>query len=160
MKRYTGILIVVFIVILLTSCGKNYRLFVGGFTRNNGEKAMTVLDFNSRNGRLTEVATTDAGPSPSYFCYSEKNKIFYVLNEVMEFKGQFGGGLSTFRYDNESVRFEKLNEMLIPYGGPCFISLSADSSYLFLANYPNGSVAVVRLDEKGIPETITDTILT
>jgi len=159
MRRYTSIVGFIFIVILLTSCGRNYRLFVGGFTRNEGEKAMTVLNFNSRNGRLTEVSSADVGPSPSYFCYSEKNKIFYVLNEVMEFKGQFGGGLSTFRYDNEKVTFEKLNEMLIPYGGPCFISLSADSSYLFIANYPNGSVAVVRLDEKGIPETITDTIL-
>jgi 6-phosphogluconolactonase len=159
MRRYTAIITFIFIVILLTSCGKNYRLFVGGFTRNDGEKAMTVFNFNSRNGRLSEVSSADVGPSPSYFCYSEKNKIFYILNEVMEFKGQFGGGLSTFRYDDEKVRFEKLNEMLIPYGGPCFISLSADSSYLFVANYPNGSVAVVRLDEKGIPETITDTIL-
>jgi 6-phosphogluconolactonase (cycloisomerase 2 family) len=121
MKRYSAIFTLIFIVILLTSCGKIYRLFVGGFTRNNGEKGMTVLDFNSRNGRLTEVSSADVGPSPSYFCYSENNKIFYVLNEVMEFKGQFGGGLSTFRYDDENVRFEKLNEMLIPYGGPCFI---------------------------------------
>jgi 6-phosphogluconolactonase len=37
--------------------------------------------------------------------------------------------------------------------------MSADSGYLFIANYPNGSVAVVRLDNSGIPETITDTIL-
>lgn len=159
MKRYTVILIAVFIVILLTSCGKNYRLFVGGFTRNDGEKAMTVLDFNSRNGRLTEITSADVGPSPSYFCYSERNKTFYVLNEVMEFRGQFGGGLSTFRYDDENAAFAKLNEMLIPYGGPCYISMSADSSHLFLANYPNGSVVVVKLDESGIPETITDTIL-
>jgi 6-phosphogluconolactonase len=77
----------------------------------------------------------------------------------MEFKGQFGGGLSAFKYDVTNNRFEKQNEMLIPYGGPCYISMSPDSGYLFIANYPNGSVAVVRLDNNGVPETITDTIL-
>ena len=37
--------------------------------------------------------------------------------------------------------------------------MSPDSGYLFLANYPNGSVAVVKLDNNGIPSTVTDTIL-
>jgi 6-phosphogluconolactonase len=52
-----------------------------------------------------------------------------------------------------------LNEMLIPHGGPCYISMSPDSGYLFLANYPNGSIVVVKLNNDGIPETITDDIL-
>jgi len=143
----------------LTSCKKEYKLFVGGFTTNEGEKAMSVFNFNAGNGKLKLISESDIGPSPSYFCFSEKNKMFYVINEVMEFKGQFGGGLTTFKYDDESNLFEKQNEMLIPYAGPCYISMSADSGYLFIANYPNGSVAVVRLDNNGIPETITDTIL-
>lgn len=146
-------------VFMLTSCEKNNRLFVGGFTRLEGEKGLTLFDFNSRTGKLEFISSFDVGPSPSFFCFSRKNRIIYVLNEVMEFKGQFGGGLSTFRYSNDEPGLEKLNEMLIPYGGPCYISMSADSGYLFIANYPNGSVAVVKLDEAGIPEKITDTIL-
>ena len=149
----------IFIVFAFTSCKKEYKLFVGGFTEKDGEKGMSVFDFNSRNGKVKLISGSDVGPSPSYFCYSEKNRLFYILNEVMEFKGQFGGGLTTFKYDNKNSRFEKLNEMLIPYAGPCYISMSADSVYLFIANYPNGSVAVVRLNNGGIPETITDTIL-
>ncbi len=77
----------------------------------------------------------------------------------MDFKGAFGGGLSTFKYDEKSGVFEKRSEMLTPYGGPCYISMSPDSGFLFVASYPNGSVAVVKLDENGIPQTITDTIL-
>jgi 6-phosphogluconolactonase len=153
------LMIIALITAGLTSCQKPQKIFVGGFTEKEGEKGMAVFNFNPGNGKLELVSTTDVGPSPSYFCYSEKKDLFYVLNEVMEFRGQFGGGLSTFRYDNENAGFEKVNEMLIPYGGPCYISMSADSGYLFLANYPNGSVAVVRLDNNGLPETITDTIL-
>jgi len=149
----------VFICFAFSSCKKEYRLFVGGFTEKDGEKGMSVFSFNGRNGDLKLISESDVGPSPSYFCYSAKKKLFYISNEVMEFKGQFGGGLTTFKYNNETSRFEKQNEMLIPYAGPCFISMSADSGYLFMANYPNGSVAVIRLDDNGIPETITDTIL-
>ena len=38
-------------VTALTSCSKPQRLFVGGFTGSDGEKAMTVFDFKS-NGSL------------------------------------------------------------------------------------------------------------
>ena len=34
-----------------------------------------------------------------------------------------------------------------------------DDDYLFLANYSGGSVAVVKLNEKGIPVSVTDTII-
>ena len=156
-KRLT--FLAIFIVPFFTSCKKEYKLFVGGFTTKDGEKAMSVFTFNSGNGKLKLISESDVGPSPSYFCFSEKNKMFYVINEVWEFKGQFGGGLTTFKYDDSSNSFEKQNEILVPYAGPCHISMSADSSHLFIANYPNGSVAVVRLDEGGVPETITDTIL-
>jgi len=156
-KSFT--LVVILIGLSLTSCKKEYKLFVGGYTTKDGEKGMSVFNFNAGNGKLKLISESDVGLSPSYFCFSEKNKLFYVLNEVMEFKGKFGGGLTTLKYDDKTSRFEKKNEILIPYGGPCFISMSADSGYLFTANYPNGSVAVVRLDNSGIPETITDTIL-
>jgi 6-phosphogluconolactonase len=159
-KRFTQITsLIIFIGFALTSCEKEYRLFVGGYTEKDGEKGLSVFSFNSKNGDLRLISESDAGPSPSYFCFSEKDNLFYVLNEVMEFNGQSGGGLTTLKYNDKSNRFEKLNEMLIPYGGPCFISMSADSGYLFLANYPNGSVAVVRLGVNKVPETITDTIL-
>jgi 6-phosphogluconolactonase len=161
MKNYFKLIIITFLLIgfALTSCRKEYKLVVGGYAEKEGEKGLSVFSFNSRNGDLKLVSESDVGPGPSYFCFSEKNNMFYVLNEVMEFKGQSGGGLTTLKYDDKTSRFEKLNEFLIPYGGPCFVSMSADSGYLFLANYPSGSVAVIRLGDDGVPETVTDTIL-
>lgn len=143
---------------LFIGCKQDYRLFVGGFART-GEKGLSVFDFNSRNGDLKLISESDVGLNPAYFCFSGKKKLIYVLNEVMEFNGTFGGGLTTLKYDEKNGVFEKLNEILIPYGGPCFISMSPDSSFLFVANYPNGSVAVVKLDGNGIPETISDTLV-
>jgi 6-phosphogluconolactonase len=147
-------------LLLLISCipRYNHRLFVGGFTKS-GENGLTIYDFNGRTGELTHLAKFNAGPNPAYFCYSPERKLLYVANEVMNFNGQSGGGLTTYSYDAENISIEKEHEMLIPYGGPCYISLSPDSGYLFLANYPRGSVVVVSLDDNGIPERISDTIL-
>jgi 6-phosphogluconolactonase len=153
-----SILFLLIICFLSSGCEKNLRLFAGGFTKGD-QKGLSVFDFNPRTGKLDLLSEIDAGPSPSYFCFSNRNKMIYAINEVMEFKGQFGGGLTTLKYDPESNKCEKIKEMLIPYAGPCFISMSADSGHLFVANYPNGSVAVVRLDKNGIPESITDTLL-
>jgi 6-phosphogluconolactonase len=141
------------------SCKKDHTLIVGGFTKKEGDKGLSVFRFNSNTGNMKLVSETDVGPNPSYFCFSKKNNLFYVLNEVMQFKGEFGGGLTTLKYNDKTNEFEKLNEIRIPYGGPCFISMSADSGYLYTANYPNGSVSVVKLDDKGIPVAVTDTIL-
>ena len=160
MKRYLNFIftILTILVLSLQSCRESSRLFVGGFTKP-GQKGLSVFEFDKKTGNLELIAEIDAGPDPAYFCYSARSRLLYVLNEVMEFKGLFGGGLTTLKYDPENVSFEKKNEILIPYAGPCYISMSPDSGYLFVANYPNGSIAAVRLDNEGIPEMISDTIL-
>jgi 6-phosphogluconolactonase (cycloisomerase 2 family) len=142
MKRLilSPVLILISIILSISSCRQKPRLFVSGFTEREGEKAMTVFDFNPGSGKLKYVSSANVGPSPSYFCFSDRTRLIYVINEVKEFRGQFGGGLSTFSYDEKNASFEKLNEMLIPYAGPCYISMSADSGYLFIANPKNGSV--------------------
>ncbi len=68
-------------------------------------------------------------------------------------------GVTTLKYNTGSGRFEKINEILVPYGGPCHISISPENDFLLVANYGSGSVAVVKLGKKGIPEQVTDTIL-
>jgi 6-phosphogluconolactonase len=158
-KFYQFVIIPVLTLGFIFSCStKSERLFVGGFTKP-GAKGMSVFDFNPGNGDIKLISEAQVGPNPAYFCFSTKANLFYVANEVMEFNGAFGGGLTTYKYKAEEASFEKLNEMLIPYGGPCYISLSPDSTHLFIANYPNGSVAVVKLDNLGIPSEITDTTL-
>lgn len=146
------------ILLFTSSCEHKFMLLAGGFTSGE-EKGLGIFEFNTRKGSLQLISEHDVGPSPAYFCFNKSKNMFYMANEVMKFKGEFGGGLTALKYDPVSASFEKKKELLIPWAGPCYISLSADSTHLFLANYPNGSVVVVSLDELGIPEAVTDTIL-
>ena len=151
---YTIILIMIF----SNSCNSQpIRLFMGKYTKS-GEKGFYLFDLNREEGTFKLISESDAGPNPSYFCISKKNGLIYAANEVMQFKGVRGGGVTTLRYDAKTGGIEKMNELVVPNGGPCFISLSPNDDFLFMANYTGGSVAVIKLDDRGIPERITDTI--
>jgi 6-phosphogluconolactonase len=146
------------LTLLSTGYKENRTLFVGGFTKGD-RKGLSVFKFKKRTGDLQLISENNAGPKPSYFCFSNKHNLIYVLNEVMKFKGKSGGGLTTLKYNSKNGQFLKINEILIPHAGPCYISLSADNDYLFVTSYPKGSVTAIKLDIKGLPESITDQIL-
>lgn len=157
-KNLLLLLVLTSFIVAFTSCKKTITLFSSGFVEEN-EKGLYVYDFDLRKGTLEKIAETELGPMPSYLCFSDKHSLIYAINEVFEFKGEFGGGLSTYKYESETHKVEKKDELLVPYGGPCNIALNHDSTYLFIAGYANGSVSAVRLDEQGLPLSVTDTIL-
>ncbi len=160
--KFLSMQLSVFLILInlaMTGCSSNdYRLFTAGYTRDPGEAGFNIYDFNPASGELTKISGHDAGPNPSYFCYLPEKKLFYVANEVREFKGEPGGGLTTLRYDEKNGQIVKMHEMAVPNGGPCYISLSSDKGFVFMANYSRGSVAVIKLDAEGIPESVADTL--
>lgn len=151
-------LIACVLILVISSCAmKKTRLFTGSFTRS-GDNGFTIYDMNPEDGSLEMVSSNNAGPNPSYFCISKRYGYIYAANEVSEFLGRKGGGVTTLSYDKVSGTVKKVHEMTVPNGGPCYISLSDDENYLLFANYGGGSVTVVSLDEKGIPEEVSDSV--
>jgi 6-phosphogluconolactonase len=147
------------ILMISASCmSQSIQLFAGRYTENGG-KGIFLLDLNPEAGTFRLVSDADAGPNPSYFCISKKKGLIYAADEVMEFNGRKGGGVTVLSYDIKKIDTGKVKELLVPFGGPCFISLSPAEDFLLFANYSSSSVAVVKLDEKGIPERVTDSIL-
>ena len=114
-------------------------------------KDLFVFDLNREQGTFKLLSETDAGPDPSYFCISKKRGLIYAADEVMEFNGVTGGGVTALQYDQETGGIVKVKDLLVPDGGPCFISLTPAEDYLLMASYSSSSIAVVKLDDKGIP---------
>jgi 6-phosphogluconolactonase len=146
------------IIMSVTGCSQKTRLVTGSFSAN-GEGGINIFDFNKGNGTLVHVTSFNAGPNPSYLCISRTYNLIYAINEVNEFNGTKGGGITTIRYDNNFENLRKEGDMAVPNGGPCYISVSPDNRFLLVANYGGGSVAVVKLGENGIPVAVTDTII-
>ncbi len=136
----------------------NAPLLVGTFNKGS-DNGLFLYDFNLKEGSVKPVAGSDAGINPAFFCFSGKGDLIYTINEVGIYNGiDKSGGLTTLKYDRNSGQIQKISDMAVPNGGPCHISISADNGFLFIANYDGGSVAVIKLDEGGIPEKVSDTI--
>ena len=146
------------ILFIFTACRENIRLVAGCYTET-GEKGINVYDFKPAEGTLKFLSSANAGPNPSYFCFSGKRKLIYIINEVSRFNGTEGGGLTTLKYNRNFSKIQKVNEIPVPNGGPCYISITLDNKYLLIANYGGGSVTVVRLARTGIPKKVTENII-
>lgn len=147
------------IPVIYSSSGsqENIRLIAGCNTQT-GENGINVYDFNSVDGTLKKISVSNAGPNPSFFCFSGKSNLIYVANEVITFNGKAGGGITTIKYNNDYTKISKVNEIPVPNGSPCYISISPDNDFLFVANYTGGSITVFKLDKDGIPQTLCDSI--
>ena len=159
MKKSLNAVCAIFLIMLIsTSCkNKPIRLFAGTYTET-GQKGLYFFDLNPEAGTFRLLSEADAGPNPSYFCISKEKKLIYAADEAMIFNGIKGGGVTALKYTDETVAVEKVKDLLVPFGGPCFISLSAKGDFLLFASYSSSSIALVKLDEKGLPEGVTDTI--
>jgi hypothetical protein len=69
------------------------RLFTGTYTEGT-KNGFFIFDLNREAGTFKLVSESDAGPNPSYFCLSRKNGFIYAANEVGDFKGVKGGGVT------------------------------------------------------------------
>jgi len=160
MKRSTLIFCSILLIIMSTFVTGNaqIRLFTGTYTEGP-RNGFYIFDLNRETGTFTLVSSSDAGPNPSYFCISKKNTIIYAANEVMEFKGAKGGGVTALSYDAKTGIAKKIGDLAVPNGGPAYIAISPADDYVLLANYSGGSVSVVKLNDSGIPVSVTDHIV-
>jgi 6-phosphogluconolactonase len=160
MKMFNRLINAILLLMILSMSVRSQpvKLVAGTYTESN-EKGLYLLDLNLESGTFKMLSKSDAGPNPSYFCISEKNGMIYAANEVMNFNGLTGGGVTALKYNDKGKGIEKIKQLAVPNGSPCYISLSPGNDYLFLANFTGGSVAVIKLDAKGIPVSLSDTIL-
>jgi 6-phosphogluconolactonase len=157
-----GIFSVLVLVIMLFFSGsancQSSRLYVGKYTEK-GEKGLHIIDVDLAKGNFKPVSECDAGTNPSYICISKKRNLIYAVNEVGRVNGVRGGGLTTLKLDVKTGTTEKVKELAVPNGGPCYVSLSPAENFILMANYGGGSIAVVRLDANGIPTEVSDSII-
>jgi 6-phosphogluconolactonase (cycloisomerase 2 family) len=86
--------LVALIMLFNTSCSSQpIRLFAGRYTETGG-KGLSLLELNPGTGTFSMITEAEAGASPSYFCISKKKNLIYAANEVMDFNGVKGGGVT------------------------------------------------------------------
>lgn len=85
--------------------------------------------------------------NPSFLCFDDGKKKLYAVNEMKEYQGQFGGGLTQFSYAGD--RFVQEKDMGTGATDPCHVALAPNGKFLSVANFASGAVTIFPLDQEG-----------
>ncbi len=86
--------------------------------------------------------------NPSYLCIDEQRRRIYAVNELKEYQGEAGGGVTELSYE-ETGKISVVNSFCTGGADPCHVLLSPNKDYLLISNYASGSLTVFPLDQDG-----------
>jgi 6-phosphogluconolactonase len=121
--------------------------YVGTYTRG-GSEGIYLYRVDPESGAMEPLGLAARTENPSYLAIHPSAPYLYAVNELGEFEGQPGGGVSAFAIDSDH-RLRFLNSR--PTGGaaPCYVSLDPGGRFVLVANYGGGSICAIPLMEDG-----------
>jgi 6-phosphogluconolactonase len=108
------------------------------------------------SGELTFESTVEGISNPSYLDFHLGHNILYAVNEVQDFAGEKGGGVSALSIDSDASGV--LNQQPSHGTDPCHISLEQTGRFALVANYSSGSIAMFPIQPDGQLRPATDVV--
>jgi 6-phosphogluconolactonase len=129
-----------------------FRMYVGTYTSGKSEGIYGYhMPTPSSIGVIRFTSTKSVNPS----FLTMTDKYLYAVNEVGEYAGKPGGGVSAFKIEEKgSLRF--LNEQATLGADPCYVTIDRKRKNLLVANYTGGSVTVLPVRSDGTLSMATD----
>jgi 6-phosphogluconolactonase len=113
---------------------------------------------DAASGELTLETELPGVRNPSYLEIHPKQGLLFSVNEVQDFAGEEGGGVSAFSFDVESGETNRLNSQSSRGKDPCYISLEATGRFALVANYTGGNAAMLPIRPDGQLGPATDVV--
>lgn len=131
----------------------NFKMYVGTYTSGKSEGIYGYYMFPVLGGLNRFTSTKSV--NPSFLAIDKSKKFLYAVNEVGEYAGKAGGGVSAFAIEADgSLRL--LNEQPTLGADPCYVAVDRKRKNLLVANYTGGSVTVLPIRADGTLGTATD----
>jgi 6-phosphogluconolactonase len=113
---------------------------------------------NPASGELSFVWEAKGTINPSYLAIHPGQKFLYAVNEVQNFGGQEGGGVSALSIDSSSGELNLLNAYSSQGKDPCYLSIEQTGRFALVANYSSGNVAMLPIQADGQLGPATDVV--
>lgn len=128
----------------------NYFAYIGTATYGGiPTKLVYLCKFDTETGQISSVGPIAETVNPGFLAVSPDQRYLYVENEVAQFRGAKGGGISSFLIDQRSGKLRLLNEVSSGGAGPAHLTIDRSGRYVLVANYHSGSVAVFPREKDG-----------
>lgn len=128
--------------------GSHYWVYIGTYTRNEG-RGIYRARFDRDTGSLSEVELAAETDSPAFLALHPDGNVLYSVNEISQFQGEEGGGVSAFRINPSNGELALLNQVSAKGAGPCHITVDQTGQTVLVANYGAGSVAAFPIQADG-----------
>src|SRR5580692_5767491 len=112
----------------------DYLAFAGGYG-----PGIYGLRFHAATGRLTRIGLAIQTASPSFLIVHPNGRFLYAVNEA----GRNDDSVSSFTIDLKGGKLTALNQVSARGSSPCDLALDKTGRFLAVANYANGSIAVL-----------------
>ena len=123
--------------------------YVGTYTGAGGNgEGIYLFHMDATTGLLSRKELVAKTPSPSWIAIHPSRQFLYAANEVDSFHGN-SGSVSAFAILPQTGALRPLNTVSSQGAGPAHLSLDASGSFIFVANYAAGSIAVLPILPNG-----------
>jgi 6-phosphogluconolactonase len=120
-----------------------YQLIVSGYTSDTKPEGISVYDFNAQTGELTYKNKVVVS-NPTFMTIGPDKKHIYSVNE-----DRVDPGVSVFNYEASTGQLTLINRQKVGGTGPAYVSVDANSKFVFTANYNDGSLTALPIQKDG-----------
>jgi 6-phosphogluconolactonase len=122
----------------------DYLVYAGTYTKGES-RGIYVFRFNTGSGKLSGPTLAAETLNPSFLAEHPNHHFLYAVNEG----GDGGNKVSAFAIDTTSGKLTPLNAVSSEGSGPCHLAIDATGKWLTVANYNNGTMAVIPIHADG-----------
>jgi 6-phosphogluconolactonase len=119
-------------------------VYAGTYTKGES-RGIYVFHFNPSNGKLSGPTLAAETLNPSFLAEHPNHRFLYAVNEG----GQGGNTVSAFAINAATGKLAPLNAVSSEGAGPCHLAIDATGKWLTVANYNNGTMALIPIHEDG-----------
>ena len=125
-------------------------LYIGAYTQGkDGAKGITVCDFDSATGKLSNPRLAAEMRNPSFLAIHPNKSVLYAVGETADMGGKREGAVAAFAINPENGLLQSINYVSSRGPGPCHLSIDPSAKTVMIANYSGGSVAAFPIKEGG-----------
>ena len=137
----------VFLLALTVPAAAETLIYFGTYT--GGErKGIYRSTLDEGTGKLSDPLLAAELENPSFLVVSPDQKYLFAVSENGKFKGEEGGGVSSFAI-GEDGGLTLINQVNSGGGAPCHISTDPEGKCLLVANYMGGSTSSYQITVDG-----------
>jgi 6-phosphogluconolactonase len=122
----------------------DYLVYAGTYSKGDS-RGIYAFHFNTSSGKLSGPTLAAETLNPSFLAEHPNHRFLYAVNEG----GDGGNKVSAFAIDPKSGKLTPLNAVSSQGSGPCHLAVDATGKWLAVANYNNGTMAILGINPDG-----------